>query len=166
VNTADHHRDGRRGRCGRRVRCRGDAGLAGVEVLPFGLLVFVIGGLLVANAWAVVDTKLAVSAASREAVRVYVEASGPAEAATAADATARAVIAGHGRRPERLVLEVRHLGDEPWRRCAQVLITARYQVPALSLPWIGGYGSGFEVVSAHSERIDPFRAGLPVGGRC
>lgn len=153
-------------RRGRGARCRGDDGLGGVEVLPFGLLVFVIGGLLVANAWAVVDAKLAVSTASREAVRAYVEAASPAEAAMAADAAARAVIAGHGRRPERLVLHARHRGDEPWRRCAQVVITARYQVPALSLPWIGGYGSGFEVVSAHSERIDPYRAGLPVGGRC
>lgn len=148
------------------MRCRGDAGLGGVEVLPFGLLVFVIGGLLVANAWAVVDAKLAVSAASREAVRSYVEAPGPAEAAAAADAAARAIMAGQGRRPERLVLSIRHRDDEPWRRCAQVIVTAHYRVPALPLPWIGGYGSGFEVASSHSERIDPYRAGLPAGGRC
>ncbi|MGZ4694068.1 MAG: hypothetical protein ACXWA3_10620, partial [Acidimicrobiales bacterium] len=52
---------------------RDDRGqLAGIEVLPFGVLVFVVGALLITNAWAVVDAKIAVDAASREAVRTYV----------------------------------------------------------------------------------------------
>ena len=39
----------------RSARCRGDAGqVGGIEALPFGLLVFVVGTLLIANAWAVV----------------------------------------------------------------------------------------------------------------
>ena len=51
---------------------RGQAG--GVEALPFGLLIFVVGALLVASAWVVVDAKLAVVSAAREAARTYVEA--------------------------------------------------------------------------------------------
>ena len=47
---------------------RGDAGMVGgIEVLPFGVLIFVVGSLLVANAWAVVDTKFMVTSAAREA---------------------------------------------------------------------------------------------------
>ena len=58
-----------------RGRAGGDGGqVGGIEALPFGLLVFVVGALLVANAWAVVDAKLAVDAAARQATRHYVEA--------------------------------------------------------------------------------------------
>ena len=39
---------------------------------------------------------------------------------------------------------------------------AEYEVPALSLPFIGGYGRApFRVRSAHSEIVDPFRSGVP-----
>ena len=34
-------------------------------------------------------------------------------------------------------------------------------MPALTLPWIGGYGHGFTVTSTHSELVDPFRNGVP-----
>ena len=44
---------------------RDESGQAGIEVLPFGILTFVVGALLVANAWAVIDAKIAVSAAAR-----------------------------------------------------------------------------------------------------
>ena len=54
---------------------RDEAGQAGgLEGIAFGLLIFVLGTLLIANAWAVVDTKLAVTAAAREAARAFVEA--------------------------------------------------------------------------------------------
>jgi hypothetical protein len=39
--------------------------VGGIEVLPFALLVFVAGTLLLANAWAVVEGKVAASAAAR-----------------------------------------------------------------------------------------------------
>ncbi len=41
-------------------RARGDAGqVGGFEAIPFGVLVFVLGALLITNAWAVIDAKLA-----------------------------------------------------------------------------------------------------------
>ncbi len=43
-------------------------------MLPFGVLIFVVGALLVTNAWGVVDAEIAADAAAREAVRTYVEA--------------------------------------------------------------------------------------------
>jgi hypothetical protein len=147
-------------------RCRDDRGLAGVELLPMGLLVFVVGALLVANAWAVIDAKLAVGVAAREAGRAYVEAATSTEATAQADRAGREVIEGHGRRADRLRLTVAHEAGQAWGRCVRVTVTARYPVPALTLPWIGGFIDGFEATSSHSERIDPYRAGLPAGGRC
>ena len=38
---------------------RGQVG--NVEVLPFGVLIFVVGALLVSNAWAVIDARMAVA---------------------------------------------------------------------------------------------------------
>ena len=143
----------------KRSRERGAVG--GLEAIPFGFLVFVVAVLLVANAWAVVDAKVAVTAAAREAARTWVEGDGTPDAA--ADAAAEA-LRGHGRDPQRLDLEL----DAPtgFGRCAAVVVRATYRVPALPLPWIGGFGDGFDVSARHSERVDPFRDGLPGEARC
>ncbi len=68
-----------------KVDAAGDAGQAGLEAVLFGVLVFVLGTMLVVNAWAVVDAKLAATSAAREAARSYVEA----PTAQVADADAR-----------------------------------------------------------------------------
>jgi hypothetical protein len=151
----------------------------GVEALPFGLLVFVVGSLLVANAWAVVDAKFAVDAAARQATRTYVEAEvaaefdGPsaADAGTARTAEQLAVDAGmaaltaHGRDAAAATVGLSALeavgGQSGFTRCARATFTATYEVPALTLPWIGGFGDGIDVVSSHSELVDPYRSGVP-----
>ena len=74
--------------------------VAGIEVIPFGLLTFVVGTLLVANAWAVVDAKMAVSAAAREATRAYVETPPGADPLARAQAAAREALRGAGRDPD------------------------------------------------------------------
>ncbi len=141
---------------------RGQAG--GAEVLAFGLLVFVVGTLILANAWAVIDAKLAVNGAAREAARAYVE-SNPAEAEAAAVTAAGDAMRGHGRSPDRL-----RLGhdDVAFVRCARVTFSATYRVPLVSLPFVGGLGSGFEVRARHSEIIDPYaaRSGLDARSAC
>ena len=149
----------------------GDRGqVGGIEVLPFGLLVFVVGTLLVANAWAVVDAKLAVDAAAREAARHFVEADVPAagdfgDAEAAARRAGYEAIASHGREEARSSVELTGLespaGQPGFTRCARATFTARYDVPVLRLPWIGGFGSGLDVTSRHSELIDPYRDGVP-----
>jgi hypothetical protein len=151
--------------------CGGDRGqVGGIEVLPFGLLVFVVGTLLVANAWAVVDAKLAVDAAAREAARHFVEADVPAAGDFAeAEATARRAgyeaLAAHGREPARSTVELSGLespgGQAGFTRCARATFTARYDVPVIHLPWIGGFGSGMDVTGRHSELVDPYRDGVP-----
>ena len=84
-----------------RDRLRGDHGVVGgIEVLPFGVLIFVVGSLLVANAWAVVDTKFMVTSAAREAARTYVEAPDQGTAMARARIGVADAIAGQGPQPE------------------------------------------------------------------
>lgn len=141
-------------------RLHGDGGqVGGMEALPFGLLIFVVGTLLIANAWAVVDAKFATDAAARQAARTFVESSDPLTALTSAEAAALDAIAGHGRDPERAT--VAPVGDAQLVRCDRATFEVTYDVPALSLPLIGGYGRApFRVRSSHSELVDPFRSGL------
>jgi hypothetical protein len=143
------------------TRSRERGAVGGLEAIPFGFLVFVVAVLLVANAWAVVDAKVAVTAAAREAARTWVEGDGTDDDARAAAAEA---LLGHGRDPERLDLELE--APTGFGRCATVVVRATYHVPALPLPWIGGFGEGFDVSSRHSERVDPFRDGLPGEAAC
>ena len=154
-------------------RIRGDHGMvAGIEALPFGLLVFVVGSLLIANAWAVIDAKLAVDAAARQATRTFVESDVAGDAGTgtggpegrAVDA-GLAALAAHGRDPAAARVGLSGLatvgGQTGYSRCARATFTASYEVPALTLPWIGGFGAGIDVASSHSELVDPYRSGVP-----
>jgi hypothetical protein len=149
-------------------RGRGDAGqVAGIEVLPFGLLVFIVGALVVTNAWAVIDAKLAVSAATREGVRAYVEAPDAATAGTAADDAARSAFAGYGRDPAALDLDApAHDGNLPFGRCVRVTLRGTHQLPALIVPFLGTLGDGVTVSARSSEVIDPYRSGLPGEATC
>lgn len=142
-----------------RHRERGAVG--GFEVLPFGLLVFIGGTLLLTNAWAVIDGTLAASAAAREATRAFVEATTDAE--DAADEAARETIAGHGRDPARA--EVTWDVGPDHRRCAVNTIVVRYRVPTFTVPFLGAFGSGvIETSGRHTEVVDPYRGGLPLDG--
>ena len=138
---------------------------AGIEAIPFSILVFVVGSLLVANAWAVVDAKFMVTTAAREASPPYVEADDAVEGAERAETIATQIAVDHGRSPDRLGLSWAP-DPPPLVRCTRVSAPARYEVPALTLPFIGGYGRAFQVSSTHAEIVDPFRDGLAAGGRC
>lgn len=144
--------------------------VGGVEALPFGLLTFVAGVLLVANLWAVVDAKVAVDAAACQATRHYVEAdvSGPGGSARAereAVAAGLAALDAHGRDPSRATVALTSLegagGRAGYTRCARATFTATYRVPSLTIPWVGGLGPGFDVTGRHSEIVDPYRSGVP-----
>jgi hypothetical protein len=137
---------------------RDEAGQAGMEVIPFGLLTFVVGALLVANAWAVIDAKMAVSAAAREATRAFVEAPDENQAPVLAQAAAESAIAGAGRDPAKLVLTA---VEALFARCETVRYEASYRIPAVQVPWVGGFGSGFTATARHAEVVDPYRSGVP-----
>lgn len=129
-----------------------------MEVIPFGVLTFVVGVLLVANAWAVIDAKMAVSAAAREATRAFVEAPVGGDPMGLADAAARSAIAGAGRDPAKLTLTPL---EAVFERCETVQYEASYRVPAVQVPWVGGFGAGFTATARHAEVVDPYRSGLP-----
>lgn len=144
--------------------CSGERGVVGgLEALPFAVLVFVGGSLLLLNAWGVIDARFAVTSAAREATRSYAEAADPATGHQSAHRTAREAMASAGRDPERLRLDG---PDGTFARCARVSYTASYPVPAVRLPFVGGLGSGFTVSATHTERIDDLRSGLPGEATC
>ena len=146
------------------TRRRDDHGQGGAEMLAFGFLVFVVGTLLVANAWGVIDTKFAIEAAAREAARAYVEAPTADEAEARATAAAEQAIEGHGRDKGRM--RVTGGEDRSFQRCRRITFEVRYDVPAVALPWIGGFGRAITAVGRHSEIVDPYRSGLPGEARC
>lgn len=150
-----------------RRRAGGERGVVGgVEALPFGLLVFAAGTLVVGGLWGVVDAKLAVEAAAREAVRAYVEAPDEPSAVTAARVAAAEALRGHGRDPSAARVATPAPGS--FGRCRRVRVTVEYEVPALRLPWLGSTAA-IVARGVHSELVDPYRTGLPVeptGARC
>ena len=145
-------------------RLRGDAGfVGGFEALLFGLLLFVLGTLFVANIWGVVDTKAAAVDAARQAARTYVESpNGPIGAVDATQAAA-AALAGYGRNPSRANVA---LTSGTFQRCVRITITVSYPAPLLLLPILGRVGTGERVKAAHSELVDPYRSGLPGAAAC
>jgi Flp pilus assembly pilin Flp len=146
----------------RRLR-RDEAGqVAGIEAIPFGLLVFVVAVLLVTNAWAVIDAKMTVASAAREATRAYVEAPADGDPSALARDAAGEAVRGGGRDPGRLTLTAE---SEGFTRCQRVTFAASYPVPAITLPWIGGFGHGFTATARHSEIVDPLRSGVPLAAQ-
>lgn len=137
--------------------------VGGMEAVIVGTLVFVFSTLLIVNAWAVVDAKLAVQAAAREATRAFVEAPDTASAMAAADAAGRQAIAGHGRDPERLRLVAPNAAV---RRCAVVSVTGEYPVRLTPLRLLGRAGGTLTVSATHTERVDAYRGGLAGSASC
>lgn len=135
--------------------------VGGVEMLPLGVLIFVVGALAVSNIWALIDAKLIVSSAAREAVRTLVEAEDLESGVAAGEAAARRVMAGGGRHPDRFALAWtgRADGTASLARCARVGAKATYRMPALAVPWLGGMGEVL-VSGTASELVDPYRDGL------
>ena len=142
---------------------RPDEGQAGVEALAFGMLLCVVVVLLVANAWAVVDANMAVSAAAREGARAAIAARPEADLAAGADAAARDTLKGYGRDAAAAVVKA----SGELVRCERVEVEVSYRVPSITLPWIGGFGRGFITATGRStEVVDPLRSGLPGEATC
>jgi hypothetical protein len=135
--------------------------IGGFEVLPFGLLLFVSAMLVITNAWAVVDAKFATSSAAREATRAYTESLSQTDADASVVQRAHEALAAYGRDGDRVEIRV---DAAPFGRCARVTVEVSYRVPALTVPFIDGFGSGITARSRHSEIVDPYRSGLPEGG--
>jgi len=144
-------------------RFRGDAGqVAGIEAVPFGLLVLTIGVLVVAHTWAVVDAKFVATAAAREATRAYVEAPSSALARARAADAARAVVERSGRDPGALGLIP---STSSFGRCVPAGHDVALEVPAVAVPW-RRERPAVVVHADHVEVVDPYRDGLPGLAAC
>lgn len=145
------------------MRGHEEGAVAGLEALAFGVLVFVVGTLVVVNAWAVIDARFATSAAAREAVRAVVQAPEvgltDAQLGQRARTAAAQALAAHGYTAEPV------LTGPPLTqaRCATVEITSELEVVPAVLPWVT-QPLAYRVASTHAEVIDPFRAGLDGDG--
>ena len=148
-----------------RRRCRGDRGfVGGSEVLPFGLLIFVAGILIIVNAWTVVDTKMTLDSAAQVMSRTISEAD-HLDTATI-DALARRTVADLGLDPGPVTVEIEP-ADTALVRCQRVTVTLGYPVPALTLPILGRIGETIDVHATASELVDPYRSSETlVAGSC
>lgn len=135
--------------------------VGGLEALPFGVLVFVVGTLIIVNAWGVVDAKMTVATAAREAARAYVEAPAGSNAESLARAAAQRTMDALGRTANEPQIAL--TGD--FARCNRISATVAYPIPALRLPWVGGLGS-FTARSTASEIVDPLRSGVEGEANC
>ncbi len=150
-----------------RSRLCGDHGqVGGIEVIPFGILTFIIAMLVIANVWGVVDSELSTSSAAREAVRAFVEAPDEDSARSRAESAAVMAFQGQGRSAGATSISIAYHGARSWGRCSRVTVTVRHPVHAIRVPIIGGFGHGFDAVASQSEVIDPFRSGLPGDAQC
>lgn len=136
-----------------------ERGAAGIEMLPLGFLVFAVGSLMIVNAWTVVDSWMAVSTASREGARIFVE-SPPDQAWPAAEARILDVMDDYGRGTRTIAPAPPTIeGDGSYARCAVVTVSVEYDLAFITLPFLGGFGSIDTITARHSERIDPYRSG-------
>ncbi len=144
-------------------RLRGDGGqVAGIEAVPFGLLVLTVGILVVAHTWAVVDAKFVTTAAAREATRAHVEAPTSALAEVRATEAAAAVAVRSGRAPGAVHLQ---RASDRFGRCVPTRYEAVLEVPTVAVPW-RGHRPAVVVRADHTEVVDPYRNGLPGLAAC
>lgn len=148
----------------RRLHREEDGLTAGAEALAFGVPIFVLGTIMIINAWGVVDAKSAANAASREVSRYVTESVGidpPELVHERARSVAVLTLRGHGFAESRLQqVQVTAPGGQGLVRCALVRSVVTVRVPTVRLPLFGAFGGTYDVRGRSEERIDPLRTGL------
>ena len=136
--------------------------LGGLEALVFGILIFILGTLVIVNAWAVIDVKMQLAGAARDGVRAFAQAGPTSDPMAVATAAARTVMVDQGRDPSRMTV----IGSGSLARCARVALKVSYRVPLITVPLLGGFGYGFTASARDSQMVDPYRSGLPGEAAC
>jgi hypothetical protein len=133
---------------------------AGAESLALGVLVLIGGSLLLVNAWAVIDTQVALDAAAREYLRAYTQASSPSDAGREARRALGDVLADR----ERLAATLTLVEPDPdtFGPCSPALVELRAEVPAVEVPFLDGLGRR-SVTVRHVELVDAHRELEAVG---
>ena len=139
-----------------RLTSADERGQAGAEVIA-GCVVLIVGLVFVfANLWAVLDAKMAVSSAARNAVQAYVEENTRGAAEAAARTEASELLSS--RFPARWTTETK---TERFERCQPIVIRVTVDIPLIAVPFLGSFGGTKTVSATHRSRIDPFRSGVP-----
>ncbi len=135
-------------------RRRDDRGaMAGGEMWALGVLVFVVGTLIVAWAWAGLRARSDAAAIATEYLRAFTEA--PDAATAFRDGEAAAAQVGHDRRVPAARIELTPPVD--FGRCHLATVTVRVEAPGVGLGALGRLGPGIAEVT-RSELTDPYRA--------
>jgi hypothetical protein len=129
---------------------RGQA--AGVETIPFGILVFIAGLLLVVNVWASVDARMAADAAARDYLRAYTAAATVAEAQQEGAASARRSLAARIGASARATVAA---PTQPFGPCLPATVRIDIRVPAIAAPFLGTFGER-TVTATLTELVQPF----------
>ena len=135
----------------RRPDERGQVG--GVESIPFGVLVFIVGTLIAVNGWGWLSTHRAADSIAREYLRTYTEQRSEAEASAAASDVADIIIESRSISPDRVTITT-PTTHEP---CEIAQVTVAIATPAMRLPFITDLGARTVSVT-HIERMDPYRS--------
>lgn len=137
---------------------RGQVG--GIEAVAFGLLVLIVGVLMVSNAWGVIDAKTAARTAAREAARTYAKAPTSDEREAEDEAHQAAVDTLDQLGWTRRNIDVHPL-TAGFARCAVITYVVSIPVPAFRLPGLHSGPASFHATAHHTERVDPYRTGVP-----
>jgi hypothetical protein len=138
------------------VRRRADEwGQAGAEVIVGGVVMIIAITLVLANVWAVLDTKMMASDAARAAAQAYIEEDDATTANAAAQASATRQLQARFGSAWRAIPVVDRFG-----RCASTAIRVEIKVGLIAVPFIGSVGGTKTVSSTHRTRIDPYRSGV------
>lgn len=144
----------------RRVRSvRSESGqAAGVESVPFGILVFVGGMLLVVNVWAVVDTRAALDSAARDYLRAYTSSPDSASARQRGGAAAHRSLDGRSSSEHLRIVDP----AGPFGPCRPATVTLELEVRSLHAPFIGSIGTSV-VSTTQTELVQPFADAIDEG---
>ncbi|MCO5313095.1 MAG: hypothetical protein M9952_09220 [Microthrixaceae bacterium] len=130
---------------------RGYAG--GVETVPFGILVFVAGTMLMVNLWAVVDAHVTLDAAARDYLRAY---TGAVDRDGALDAGTEALRRSIGERWTDIEVSA---PPEPFGPCRPATVRIEVTIDSVRLPFVGTIGS-HTISSTQSELVQPYRGAV------
>jgi hypothetical protein len=143
------------------MRIGDDDGSAIVEVTFLGVLLLIPLAYALLAAFEVQRAAYALTAASRDAGRAFVQAGSGADAFPLSDAAVRVVVEGHGMSPDAVALDVRCSRDTCLTPGATVTLVTSTRVP---LPWLPSFVDGpasIAISAEHAVVVDRFREDRP-----
>lgn len=154
-----HRRIGAGSPSAKPIRRRSERGVvAGGEGLVFGVLILLAGSLVLINIWAMVDTRAALDAATREYLRTYTEQSSSGEARLLGEISARNSLRLRGSHTQDLSIEV----DQPagFGPCSAVTVRISATVRWFKVPFLTSFGDA-RLTAQNRELIDASREVTP-----